>query len=347
MCQAFTDAGHKALLLVPNRPDADSSVDDVFAFYGVRGFALTRSVWPGVPGSVYFSALDMARRARAFRAELAYCRFAAGAFATSLAGIPTILETHRPFAHWVAVEQFLFRRVIRSRRFLHLVSISGALQRRFEHDFPALKGRIVVAHDAAEISADDASLPDRKNARLSVGYVGHLYPGKGVELLLPLAQCCGFADFHIVGGEEKAVENLRRDAARIGNLHVHGFLPHPQAQKRIADFDVVLAPYGTRVAVHGDASADISAYMSPLKLFEYMAAGKAIVCSDHEVLQEVIVDEDSALVCGRAKLEEWEKALHRLHADPGLRQRLGAKARQVCRQKYTWSSRVRQVLAGA
>src|SRR5688500_16742251 len=115
MCQAFSEAGHSVLLLVPNRPDADSSVKDVFQFYGVKGFHLRRSWWTRLPGRVYLSAADMARQARAYKAEVAYCRFAAGAWSSAIAGIPTILEAHRPSEHWVYAEQFFFRRVIRSR----------------------------------------------------------------------------------------------------------------------------------------------------------------------------------------------------------------------------------------
>ena len=81
----------------------------------------------------------------------------------------------------------------------------------------------------------------------------------------------------------------------------------------------------------------------PLKIFEYMASGKAIVCSDLPVLREVLTHEVSALLCDPLKPEEWEKALKRLEADLGLRSTLGETAKRVHANLYTWKARVDRI----
>jgi glycosyltransferase involved in cell wall biosynthesis len=111
----------------------------------------------------------------------------------------------------------------------------------------------------------------------------------------------------------------------------------------LARFWVVVAPYRKSVLVSG--GHDISAWMSPLKLFEYMAAGKAIVCSGLPVLREVLTDGDDALLVEPEDIDAWEHALRRLLNDRALRLRLGAAARIRLEHHYSWPIRARAVLA--
>jgi glycosyltransferase involved in cell wall biosynthesis len=86
--------------------------------------------------------------------------------------------------------------------------------------------------------------------------------------------------------------------------------------------------------------------MSPLKTFEYMASGKAILCSDLPALREVLAHEQTALLCKPDDPQCWKAALERLRDEPGLRQRLGERAKSEFEAKYTWKARAENVLRG-
>jgi glycosyltransferase involved in cell wall biosynthesis len=83
--------------------------------------------------------------------------------------------------------------------------------------------------------------------------------------------------------------------------------------------------------------------MSPLKLFEYMSAGKPIVASDLPVLREVL-DEANAVLVDPEDADAWARALESLR-DAGLRERLGVRARRDFLERHTWDIRARKVLA--
>jgi len=81
-----------------------------------------------------------------------------------------------------------------------------------------------------------------------------------------------------------------------------------------------------------------------MKMFEYLATGRAIVASDLPVFREIL-DENSAVFCSPDKLTDWEGAVRGLLDNAQQRERLGKQAREVA-QKYSWTERARKILDG-
>jgi glycosyltransferase involved in cell wall biosynthesis len=90
------------------------------------------------------------------------------------------------------------------------------------------------------------------------------------------------------------------------------------------------------------------AYASPLKIFEYMAAGRAIVAPDQPNIREILRHEETALLFEPDRPEAMWRQILRLIDDPVLRRRLGAAARaEIARRDYTWDANAAQVIAWA
>ena len=84
-------------------------------------------------------------------------------------------------------------------------------------------------------------------------------------------------------------------------------------------------------------------HTSPLKMFEYMAAQRAIVASELPALRTVLVPEENALLVPPDDAPALAAAILRLHADAALRQRLSAAAAITVAQ-HTWDNRARRIL---
>ncbi|HEX2992062.1 MAG TPA: glycosyltransferase, partial [Anaerolineales bacterium] len=91
-------------------------------------------------------------------------------------------------------------------------------------------------------------------------------------------------------------------------------------------------------------SADSAAVASPMKMFEYMAAGRAIVSSDLPVIREVL-NESNAVFCRPDDLGEWRLVIEALLDDDARRTALGNQARLDV-QGYTWTARAQRILNG-
>jgi glycosyltransferase involved in cell wall biosynthesis len=227
-----------------------------------------------------------------------------------------------------------------------IVVISAALRADLLAAIAGLPAnRTFVAHDAADPPCAQDKVaqlnwPARAGA-LQVGYVGHLYPGKGMEMISNLAEQLPGIDFHVIGGTEQYIAFWRSQVS-ASNLHFHGFVEHSKLSAYYDRLDVCLAPLQRRI--EGEAGGDIARWTSPLKIFEYMSTGKAIVASDIAVLREVLTHEVNALLAPPDDRDAWARALLRLQADPQLRSTLAETANRAFRAQHTWRGRAQQIL---
>jgi glycosyltransferase involved in cell wall biosynthesis len=198
-----------------------------------------------------------------------------------------------------------------------------------------------------------ADLPAPDEARRIVGLdeaptvlcAGHLYPGRGADLFLALARSLPEARFAWVGGAPADVDEWRARASALGlaNAGFTGFVPNERLPLYLAAADVLLMPYGRNIAISsgGGNSALIS---SPMKMFEYLAAGRPILASDLPVFREVL-DERNAALCPPEDTSAWAQALRDLLANPKKRAALSLQAKADS-ARYTWVERARRALDG-
>jgi len=337
MCQAFAQNGHEVTLHV--RRGQELASDD-YEFYGVApAFKVVKHARPQVRawGALVNAGLVARDFAGRTAPDLVYAREIYGLAAVLMRQqLPFIYESHWNPARSAqrATESWLLRRPT----FRRIVFISAALREIYRKTFPWVpEDKMLVAHDAADAVLDEQESQFLESSRLQVGYVGGFLPGYGIDMVMRLAAVHPDLDFHVVGGKDPELTRLRRAGNSERNLTFHGFVPPSQLREYYRRFDVVLAPYQ-------DGTAHIR-WISPMKLFEYMAHGKAIVCSDFPVMGEIVSHEQDALLVPPASIEAWGNALQRLKS-PSLRRRLGEAARTKLETSFTWVRRAQLVLTG-
>jgi glycosyltransferase involved in cell wall biosynthesis len=347
MCNAFAGGGHDVTLFA-YRVGKDV---DVHAYYGVkRPFSIRPLPLVPLPGLKRLTrALAAAHGVRRLPPpELIYGRDLYSLLAAVGTSVPVVYEAHMP--PQTRSDARLVKRLLDAKNVVRLVVISDALAQRFTALYPALSpSRVVVAHDAAdEPSFDASSAPLEWHGRPGVAqivYAGSLLPGKGAELVVALARKLPQYDFHLVGGSEEDVRKIRAESGgQHGNLFTHGHVAHQRVAEYLRRAQIALLPSQQRVIV--SSGADIGEWMSPLKLFEYMACRLPIVASALPVMREVLVDGENALLVPAGDLDAWTHAVDRLAADAALRERLASRAFEDFHERYTWAKRSERVLAG-
>jgi glycosyltransferase involved in cell wall biosynthesis len=186
--------------------------------------------------------------------------------------------------------------------------------------------------------------PENFITQFTLGYTGHLYPGRGTHILVELAAHLPMINFLIVGGEPQDVKQLQQIVAsrQLNNFLITGFMPNADLPRFQAACDALLMPY--QETVSASSGGNIAHYLSPMKLFEYMACQRAILSSNLPVLQEIL-NPQNAILLPPNDIQAWIEAIIRIQKDPELRNQLGKQAREDVAQ-YTWQARASRILEG-
>ncbi len=346
MAQAFTGLGHEVRLLAPGAAPG-LKWEELARHYGLTtAFEIAWLDGPRLRGYGY--AATAVRHARRWGAHMVFTRQPQAA-ALAARRLPTVLEMHdRPQG---ALGPLLFALFMRGRYADRLVCISQALAHDLsrEFNFPLEPGFTLIAPDGVDL-ARYADLPEPETARAALalpqtftaGYTGHLYDGRGAELILEVAQRAPEINFLLVGGEPGDVRRVRALAANLPNVRLAGFVPNADLPRYQAACDVLLMPYQPRVAA--SSGGDIGRYLSPMKMFEYLACGRPVLASALPVLQEVL-NETNAILLPPENPQPWADTLRMLAKNPAQRMALGAAGRATAEQ-HTWEARARQVVEG-
>lgn len=313
---------------------------------------LPRAVYEGLE-LVYnlpaYVRLDAA--ARAFRPDVIYERYnlflLAGLALKRRLGVPMLLEVNAPLAEErAAVGGLALKGVARAcqaalwRGADAVLPVTDVLARQIR----ATRGDgpgVHVVPNGAEPRGRDAIAAARLRMRLGIpedavilGFVGFVRAWHGLAWAVEALPQLPKAHLVVVGGGE--VAELREMAERLGvaeRVRLLGRIPHTEVTAHSEAFDIALQPAAT-------------AYASPLKLFEYMALGKAIVAPDQPNLREVLVHGRDALLFEPGSQAAFVRALERLCGDARLREELGAGAlRRLRETPFTWSHNALRVAA--
>lgn len=172
-----------------------------------------------------------------------------------------------------------------------------------------------------------------------VAYAGHLYPWKGVDVLLEALARVPKAEGAIIGGhaEEPDLARLKALAERLGlgaRVEFAGSVDRSRVPELLQLADILALP--------NPPSAISTRFTSPLKLFEYMAAGRAIVASDLPSIREVLHHEVDALLVAPGDPDALAAAIERLVTHPGLAARI-ARAAFDAAPAYSWERRAERL----
>lgn len=302
MCQAFSDNGHEVVLLAPNQEKKyEKEINDIYEYYGVKNNFVIKRIWhPNLKGGIFFYILGIfiyLLKNKDF--NIIYGRFLYGCYVATLLKNEVIFESHESIDDMKKYRIIILKKIIKNKYFKKLVVISQELKKIYSKSGIINSDKIQIAHDGADEVLNfntKVKLMGEKNS-LKVGYVGHLYNGRGIELMIECAKKIEDTTFHIVGGINEDITYWESYVKKLGlvNIYFYGFVSPKQTVYYRNSFDVLLAPYEKQVSVFGN-SGDTSKFMSPLKIFEYMSSKKAIIASDLPVLREILNPKNAILV---------------------------------------------------
>lgn len=356
-CRAVAARGHSVTLLV--RPDSAAVPRDPFQFYGVAPLptfviepvsantnrrlqmlwtGLRRALAPGID-LVYTRDLGLAsllaRIPVSRRPRLVYESH--GIAPVVAAAMPALLGSSASVPSSLKLARLDRREGLVWQRADAYVTITQTLADDLVARYGA-RERLFVVPDGAN-PVPGSPTPHRAGSRITAAYAGHLYPWKGVDVFLRALADTPEVDGLIIGGHPGEadlgrVTELATSLNLGARLRITGLLPPHEVPAALAMADVFVLP--------NTATAISERYTSPLKLFEYMARGGAIIASDLPALREVLTHNTTAYLVPPGDVNALAGALSQLAADGPLRERLGHAAKALSSQ-FTWERRAERL----
>jgi glycosyltransferase involved in cell wall biosynthesis len=348
---AFRQAGHEVRVVGPGFYDAGDFGGES------RVVARLRALLPAALHEIAELAYNvpayrrLRRACREFRPDLIYERYnlyyLAGALLSRRRHIPLYLEVNAPIAEERARYSGLrLRRLARAlerwvwRSATRVLTVTDVLGRMVSAE-GVEPSRVVVIPNGID-PRRFASLPTRPacGTPLVLGFVGFVRSWHGLDAVISaMAADDASAGLRlVVVGDGPARPELESLTAALGigdRVSFTGLAARDAVPELVAGFDIALQP-------------KVVDYASPLKVFEYMAAGRAIVAPDQPNIREILTDGETALLFDPAESGSVWRAIQRLAADPDLRRRLGEAARaEIARRDYTWERNAERIVAMA
>ncbi|MFB3853492.1 MAG: glycosyltransferase family 4 protein [Vicinamibacterales bacterium] len=360
-CHALARKGDEVVLVV--RPDSAVPPRDPWSFYGLPADA--RLVLEVVRAR---GPLQLRRATYLLRAAARTFRAAADLVMTrdlGVAGVllalpramrpPLVYESHglapvvsaalpellANASHASKAKQDRLRR--RERRVWQHAEGYITITHALAEDLAALYGPrrrpLAVIPDGARVDHPRRFEPPARNARPVVCYAGHLYPWKGVDLLLHAISLLPDTACLIVGGMngEGDLDRLRTLAHSLGideRVRFTGSVAPSEVRPMLLRADVLVLP--------NTATAISERYTSPLKLFEYLAAGRPVVATDLAAVREVLADGRNAVLAPPGDPAALADAIRRVIDDSELAARIARQAFEDA-AGFSWDCRAERI----
>ena len=353
MIAALRELGHEVRVVAPRPAGQADMGDDITWVHRLRA-ALPKVVYELLElGYSVLAYARLRRAAREFRPDVLYERcnlfLVAGALLKRRFRLPMLLEVNSPLtderqrfgglglprlARWSEVTAW--------RAADYVLPVTHVLADAVRaHGVP--DDRLVVIPNGIN-AAQFAAAPTQEQAKarlgwpdaLILGFTGFVRDWHGVDRVvrwLAGSDAPADAKLLIVGdGPARAdLERLARELKVEDRVRFTGVVPRGDVPAFVSAFDIALQPA-------------VTPYASPLKLFEYLALGKAIVAPRRPNIEEVLEQGRNALLFDENLTGDFEAALTRLCREPDLRERLaGEAAATITRLGLTWHANAQRV----
>jgi len=339
MSSAYSSLGHDVSLFSSRYGNSDNEdPEEIYSYYGIKNNFIHKRFKFGsirfISGFLFaFKIFIRVLFSKGF--DFIHTRHIYSAFLLVLLGNRVAYEIHMPLKN----SQQVFILKLIALFGVKLIVITESLKEYITNEYSISKEKIFVFPDA---SFPQNFKPHLSNTKVDVGYVGNLFPGKGMELIYLIANKLPEVTFHIVGGNETEINYWKKKITK-GNVIFHGYVKPADLRNFYNLFSIALLPNQKKVSPDG-ISGDIGSWTSPMKLFEYMSWSKVIISSDIPILREVLVDKKNAFLVKHDNADEWAERIIKLSKDKSIRNEISKEGNKQVASYLNWKNRCQKII---
>jgi len=348
LTNAFIEQGHELKFVAPSlNENSDFGHDGGFvtklkkllprALYEL--LELTYSFWIFI---------KLVKAIKQFKPEFIYERYnlyqPAGIWASKLFNIPLILEVNAPlvyerktysglslvkFAKWI--ENYTWKNAT------HTLPVTDVLAEHLRK-VGVKEENITVIHNGVNQDFIDAMLIkpiDNNKQEIVIGFTGFIHPWHGMDKAIEaIAKHKNLPLKLICVGDGNILPQLKEQAKDLGvsdKIEFAGLVTRDKVMDYVEQFDITLQP-------------DVTAYASPLKMFEYMAVGSIIIAPDCPNIREILND-DTALFFEKGNQASFiEQLVYAIENIEQLEAKRTAVKQSIDEKQFVWQKNSKRIV---
>ena len=240
-----------------------------------------------------------------------------------------ILELHHEITGFSKIIYWIFKnlRLIENLKFIFLSKNLNSIYKINRRSF-------LVLDDA--VSIIDFNFKKQVKHKKTCVYIGSFFEGKGIEQIFRLAKKNPKIFFHIYG-EKQYLRSKKRER----NVKLFDYVQYSKIPKILSRYEVALMPYQKKIK--GRGSIWLQKYISPLKMFDYMAAKMIIIASNLKVYRHILKHNFNCILVNINEDEKWSKAIQYAFKKNYKNQFLKNNAYETAKN-YTWDKRCQKII---
>ena len=208
--------------------------------------------------------------------------------------------------------------MLNSNSIVKIIAITNSVKKFYISKYNVNEKKIIVLPSGSSININ---FKYNKRVRyFKIGYFGSLYNSRGFNLILELSRIDKNNKYYLYG-DKKNILKVNKNNLPV-NFIVKDYVPYKNIPSMLSKMDIFLMPYTTSITMAGNVG-DISKFTSPLKLFDYLSVGRAIICSNFKVLKEILKENENAIFIKNYKNPIfWKSEISKLKREPHRRYKI-------------------------
>ena len=247
-------------------------------------------------------------------------------------GVKNTLEIHTELGGFTKKIFYFFLKKIKKN--LRFIFIHKELKKHFN-----FRKKFIVLDDAINIEQfKDVKIKTQPNKFV---YTGSYIKGKGIELILDLAEHFKNYKFHLYGNLDTFPEDLV-NKKNLKNLIINDYIEYKKIPYVLKSAEFLLMPYPKEIGVL-IKNINVKKYISPLKMFEYLASKKIIFASKNKAYEHILINNYNSIIIEPENKKKWIKKINKIISNKKKYNKLKINSFKTAK-KYTWKIRAKKII---
>lgn len=342
LCEAFTELKNEVTLITTN---VGKTNENSYKFYDIRSkFKIKRikqfTKFPLGLKYYLFSLISIIESFN-YKPNLYITRNFFSCFLLVVLRRKVIIELHNDINNESRIVKALvkFTKFLNSKFVLKIITITNGVKYEYVNKKYINEDKTLLLPSGSSMK-NNFKFNFKKNF-FNIGYFGSLNKSRGIKTIFQLSKIDKVNKYFLYGDLNQVSKSTVNTIPK--NLKLRNHIPYKDISKTLDKMDILLLPYASSIKIAGGVG-DITKYTSPLKLFDYLCAGKIIMCSNFDVLKEVIQDKKNAIFVKNYKNpNSWKNEILKLQNQLS-KQFIMSKNNHLLSKKFSLKRRAQLIL---